>query len=263
MAIDNIIEIEQSLGLEAGKLNEIIKSEDKIKIDLSSKVIYDKNDFDKFIDNVKKDEFTRGRDLLLKDLKDKEGLEYEGRKDPNNFIKYFREKVEAESKIEPEKKYSNLKSDFEKVQSNLEEWQNKYLNLETTYKQKENQNKIDNALLKSIPDNVSIPKNDILAIMKSRNDFKIGDDGFEVIKDGNVLKNETTRSPLTPDEFTASFIKPYLKQVEGGNGDKGGKGNPKEGTFESFDKEMENKGITGQEYTMKLNEAIKSGIIKM
>ncbi len=262
MAIENINEIEQSLGLEAGKLIELINSEDKVKIDLSNKVIYDKNDYNSLINNIKKEEFKKGQELLLKELKDEQGLEYEGRKDPKNFIKHFREKIEAESKIEPEKKYSNLKTDFEKLQEINQSLTQKYSELEMSIKKRENERFINETLLSEIPDNTTIPKDDILAILKAKNEFNVGEDGLEIIKDGEVLKNQTTRDLLTPNEFMKDFIKPYLKDVEGGRGNQDDDG-VKAGTFESFDAEMKNKGIVGQEYNIEMQKRIKEGTLKV
>ncbi len=53
-----------------------------------------------------------------------------------NFIKSFRDKVESESKIEPEKRYSDLKTEFEKLQSISEGFQTKYSDLEKILKHK-------------------------------------------------------------------------------------------------------------------------------
>ncbi|MFK7780666.1 MAG: hypothetical protein QM490_06120 [Candidatus Gracilibacteria bacterium] len=261
--IKNINEVEKSLGLEAGKLNEFFKSEDEFEIDLTSKVIFNKEDYEARVSNIKKDEFVRGRDLLLREMKDGQGLEYDGRKDPENFIKYFKEKIEAESKIEPEERFSKLKTEFEKLQNISQGFQEKYTGLEEKIKKQSKNREINNILLKSIPDNITIPKEDVLTILRAKNDFNISEDGFEIIENGVILRNETTRDPLKTDEYMKTFIKPYLKEVEGGKGGGNEGGNLKAGSFEAFEKEMDKKGISGEQLSVEMQKRIHDGTLKL
>jgi len=260
--IKNLNEIEQSLGIEAGKLTEMISSEDELTVDLSSKVIFNKDDYETRINNIKKETSNAAVEIAIKNARKDLGLDFQG-KTMENLLNTYKEKIEAESKIEPEERYSKLKTEFEKLQDVSKGFQEKYTGLEQTVKKQSQDREINTKLLKSIPENITIPKDDVLAILKTRNEFNIGEDGFEIIKDGVVLRNETTRNPLSVDEYMQSFIKPYLKPVEGGKGDDGGKGQAKAGSFEAFEKEMSDKGFNSQEMSLEMQKRIKDGTLKI
>jgi len=264
MAIENISEIEQSLGIEAGQLTEMMTSEEKHTIDLSGHVIKTKGDHDAFIGNIKKESGAAAVEIAVKKARKDLGLEFEG-KTMDNLLKFHGEKVVADANIEPNQKFDNLKKDFEKRGELITEWEGKYSKLEGDWKTEKQGRSINNTLLKSIPDNVSIPKEDILAILKSKHQFRNGEDGFEIIgSDGQPLKNETNRNLVTPGEFMEEFIKPYLKEVQGGGGE-GGEGDraPQAGSYDAFEKEMEKAGITGADLTMEMQKRIKDGTLKM
>jgi len=264
MAIENIGEIEQSLGIETGKLAEMISAEETHKVDLSGFVIKPKSDYDALITNIKKESGTAAVEIAVKSAREEMGLEFQG-KTMENLLGSYKSKVEADAKIEPNQKYDTLKSDFDKRGDLIEEWEGKYKGLKTDMSRKENERVISNTLLKEIPDNISIPKEDILAIAKARNQFNIGEDGFEIIgKDGKPMKNEANMNLTTAEEFMKEFIKPYLKEVQGGGGGKDKNGKViVAGSFEAFEKEMADKGVTPVEFNAELQKRITDGTLKM
>jgi hypothetical protein len=264
MAVENIEQIEQSFGLEKGKLAEMMASEETHKIDIDNFVIKPKSDYDALINNLKKESGTAAVEIAIKNARNELGLDFQG-KTMENLLKAYGEKVETDAKIDPNKKYDSLKTDFEKLQGNLTEWQSKYTNLESTYKQKEQQATINNTLLKEIPDNTILGKEDILAILKARYQFNIGEDGFEIVKDGQVQKNQANMNLLSPGEFMKDFITPYLKPIEGGAAGKDSTGTGKETSLELFDKQMEAKGINvgSEQYNEFMSIAMKNGTLKL
>ena len=241
--IENISEVEKSLGLEDGKLAELISSEDNHKVDLSDRVFLPKGDYETRIDNLKKDHEKVGGELILKAMKEEQGLDYEGRKDPSNFINALKLKIETESKIEPEQRYSELKSNFDKLQVLKLESDDKFTNLQESGIKEKNRSMVNNALIKEIPENTIIDSEKIVTLLKIDHEFNITDDGLEILKNGKVLKNENTLSNLTANEFMKDAVKPYLKAVDGGAGDRDDINNFKSGSMESFDKEMEGKDV--------------------
>lgn len=264
MAIENIEQLEKSIGLESGKLAEMISSEENHTIAMDDYVIKSKSDYDSYIENVKKEHGKATLEIAIKNKRKDLGLEFEG-KTLDNLLKFYGEKVEADAKIDPNKKYDTLKTDFEKVQGNLAEWETKYNNLESTYKQKETARTIDASILKEIPENTILPKEDVLALIKAKTQFNIGEEGLEIIKNGEIQKSESSRNLTTMNEYMKTFITPYLKEVDGGAGGGDSSGGAKEGSFELFEKQMEAKGInSGSEaYSIALTEGIKKGTIKM
>lgn len=264
MAVENIEQIEQSFGLEKGKLAEMMASEENHKIDIDNYVIKTKSDHEALINNLKKESGNATLEIAIKNARNEFGLDFQG-KTMENLLKAYGEKVEADAKIDPNKKYDTLKTDFEKLQGNLTDWQSKYTNLESTYKEKEQQSSINNTLLKEIPENTILDKDDILAILKAKYQFNIGDDGFEIIKGGQVQKNQANMNLLSPGEFMKEFITPYLKPVDGGAGGKDSTGTGKETSLELFDKQMEMKGINvgSESYNELMSIAMKNGTLKL
>lgn len=261
--IENISAIEQSLGIEAGKLTEMITSEEKHSVNLEERVMLSKDDYEERVGNIKTGEFKRGQELLLKDLKEEHELDYEGRKDPKNFITAYREKIIKEAGVEPDKKYTTLNDKFTKLQGNYSELESGFDSYKKNEKQKTNKRKINDSMFSEIPDNVDLDKNDIVAILKSKNSFNLTEDGIEITKNGDSkpLENATTMSNLTLKEFMSTAIKPYLKAVEGGRGGDDGAGSGKAGSFEAFTKEME--GLGSQEFNMEMAKRIKEGTLKI
>lgn len=261
--IENMEAIEQSLGIEAGKLTEMISSEDKHTVDLSERIFKSKSDFETLIENTKRDSGTAAVEIAVKKARKDMGLEFEG-KTVENLLKYYKTQVETEAKIDPNKKFDTLKIDFDKRGLLLEESQEKFTTLESSVKQERQVREIDGRLLSEIPDNIIIPKKDVLAILKATKKFNIGEDGLEIIgTDGKPMKNESNMNLMTPKEFMVEFIKPYIKPVEGGAGGGSGSGAPAAGSFEAFEKEMESKGITGEAMNEEMTKRIKDKTLKL
>jgi len=264
MALENIQEIEKALGLEEGKFNEIITSEENHSIDISGLYISKKSDHDALTENLKKTYRQEGVEVAVKTARNELGLEFEGKKTLKPLLEAYAKKIENDAKIEPNEKYDTLKVDFEKRGNLITEWEEKYNDLQSNFKQKESQRTIDNTLLKEIPGNTSIPKDDILAILKSKYDFNVGEDGFEIIKDGQVQKNDANMNLLTAKEFMTTFINPYLKKVDGGAGGDDSKSGGKESSLDVFNKRMEEKSVNigSEAYNNEMSKAIKDGTLK-
>jgi len=261
--IENIGAVEQSLGLESGKLSEMLSSEESHSIDLDSRVFFNKEDYNTRITNIKDDVYIKGQEEMLKKMKLDEGLEYDGRKDPNNFIAALKSKIEKESTKEPEQRFADLNTKFEQMQGISKDWETKFSDLQGENTREKNQFKINSTLLKEIPDNIVIGKEDVLSILKSKNDFSISDDGSVILmKNGKPLENSATLNSMSPSEFMKDLIKPYLKAVEGGRGDEGGS-TPSQGSLESFQKEMEGKGVKGEKFNEEMQKRISNGTLKL
>ena len=79
MAIENLEAVEKSLGLEAGKLNEMFTSEENHNIDLDSRVFFTKEDYESRINNIKKEtKFNSVEEAIKLARKDNE-LDFQGK----------------------------------------------------------------------------------------------------------------------------------------------------------------------------------------
>jgi hypothetical protein len=266
MAIENIEEIEGALGLEKGKLSEMITSEDAHSVDLSTRVFYAKEDDEARLSNIKKDAASASIEVAIKNARAEHGLEFQG-KTMENLLAAFGAKKELESKIEPEEKYKTLKSDFEKLQTNFANQGTEFETFKSTVTQKESENKMNGEIKKSIPSNDKLNISQDQALVLFKNQFTVGtdDQGRTVVSDqsGQVMKNTTTLDPLSLGEIMQTFIKPFAKEATGGAGGSDETGVAKAGSFEAFQAEMEKKNIGGEALNIELNKRIKDGTLKM
>jgi len=267
MAIANLTAIEESLGIESGKLTEMLSSEEEHTVDLTKKVILDKSVYDERISNIKKDSSIMSNDIFIKELRNAFELEFEG-KTKENLIDAFKTKIEkekAEGIKDPEQRYTTLKTDFEKLQANFTAKDKEIEDIKTRNSEKEKRSVIVNEVFKFIPDNALVSKNTIL-IEAEQKGYKFDiDDGKTVVRDesGEILKNETTLSPKSVKEFMESFITPFLPAVEGGGGGKDETGGGKAGSFDAFMKEAEKNGWDNAKVNEEIMKRTKDGTLKL
>lgn len=266
MALENIKELETQLGLEEGKLSEMIASEEKHTIDLKELVIEKKSIYDERVSNIKKEEFKHGQDKFFKTVRESFGLDITG-KTPENLIEGLKTYVEAEKEkggAEPEEKYKTLKADFVKLQGNFTEKENEL----TTYKQTVEKNnelaEIKGEFTRHIPANTIVGKSTIFVEAKEKGYSFEKEDGKTVVKlNGEIQKDEKTLSPISVESFVTNFITPYVKKAEGGSGEGDDTPPSKAGSFEAFEKEAEKSNWTSEEKNRVMAQRLKDGTLKM
>ncbi|WP_296683298.1 hypothetical protein [Flavobacterium sp.] len=264
MAVENLNEIETSLGLEPGKLSEMITSEESHTIDLSERIILPKETYEERISNLKKEAATAAIEIAVKEQRNALGLEFQG-KTIENLVNAIKVKVETDSKIEPEEKYKNLKSDFEKLQSNLVEKENEFTTFKTNIERQNSLAEIKNEFTKYVPDNTLVSKSTIFVEAKEKGFSFEKEDGRVVIKDamGNVIKNDSTLSPVSVKEWVTEFVTPYLPTATGGSGKKDEPGGAKTGSLEAFMKEAEKQGWNASQQNEEMAKRIANGTLKL
>lgn len=266
MAVENIEQIEESLGIEKGKLTEMITSEENHTIDLTPLVIEKKAVYEERISNIKKEEFKHGQEKFFKTVRDSFGLDVTG-KTPENLIEGLKSFVETEKEkggAEPEEKYKTLKSDFEKLQGNLTAKETEFTNFKQTVEKEKETSEIKSAFTKHIPANTLVAPTTIFVEAREKGYSFEKEEGNIVVKlNGEIQKDEKTLSPISVETFVKSFVTPYVGKVEGGGG--GGDDVPagKAGSFEAFEKEAEKAGWTSTEMNEIMSKRIKDGSLKM
>jgi hypothetical protein len=268
MALENLAEIEKTLGIEEGKLTEMISSEEKHTIDLTKKVILDKTVYDERVSNIKKESSSMASEILIKDLRNEFGLDFEGKTKENltTALKGHIDKVKDESIKDPEKRYTDLKSDFEKLQKNFIDKESESQKIKTDMELKEKRNKVLGDVFKFIPENALVSKNTIIIEAEQKGFSFDVEEGVTVVKDasGKVIKDETTLSPKSVKDWMEIFIVPFVPKVQGGGGggdDKGGGG--KAGSFEAFMKEAEKNDWDDETINQEIMKRTKDGTLKM
>lgn len=267
MAIENIAEVEKSLGLESGKLTEMLSSEENHKIDLDSRVIMDKLSFEEREKNLKTSTIQHTQEVFIKELRNDFGLEFQG-KTKENLIDAFKNKLESiknESVKDPEQRFLTLKSDFEKLQGVVLTKDSEIEKIKNDFAQKEKIQKIKQDVFYHIPDNTLVSKNTIMIEANEKGyNFDL-EDGVTVIKDsqGNVLKNSTTLSPISLKDWLTEFSTPFLPKVQGGTGGADDKKQGAAGSFDAFMKEAETNGWDNAKINEEIFKRTKDGTLKM
>lgn len=266
MAIENLLEVEKSLGLESGKLTEMLSSEENHKIDLESKVIMDKSAFEERERNLKTSTIQHTQEVFIKELRNDFGLDFQGKTKENltEALKSKLESIKNDSVKDPEQRFIALKSDFEKLQGIVLTKDTEIEQIRNDYAKKEMTQKIKQDVFYHIPDNTLVSKNTIMLEAKEKGyNFDL-EDGVTVIKDsqGNVLKNNTTLSPISLKDWVTDFSSAFLPKVEGGSGGSDDKKQPSAGSYESFMKEVESNGWDNAKVNEEIVKRTKDGTLK-
>lgn len=269
MALENQAEIEQALGLEEGKLSEMITSEEKHKIDLDTLLIESKEIYEERIKNIKNEHFKQGQDLMFKNVRDAFGLENIGGKGKSTEIlisglKTFVETEKEKGGAEPEEKYKKAISEKNEALNKLSEVNNEFATFKTNIEKQNEANEIKGEFTKHIPANTLVAKNTIFVEAKEKGYSFEKEDGKVVVKlNGETQKDDKTLSPISVESFVKDFVTPYIGKVEGGGGGGDEVVAGKAGSFEAFEKEAEKAGWTSSEKNEIMMQRIKDGSLKM
>lgn len=266
MALENISEIEEALGLETGKLSEYITSEEKHTIDLSPIMIEQKSVYEERISNIKKEEFKHGQEKFFKTVRDAFGLEVTGKTSENliSGLKTYFENEKEKGGAEPEEKYKTLKSDFDKLQNNYTAKETEFTTFKTNIEKHNEANEIKGEFTKHIPANTLVAKNTIFVEAREKGYSFEKEDGKVVVKlNGEVQKEEKTLSPISVESFVKDFVTPYIGKPEGGSGSEDEVPAGKAGSFEAFEKEAEKAGWDSSEKNEIMAKRLKDGSLKL
>jgi len=259
MAIKNIDELAKFVELEEGKtLTDILASDEEVEIKLNDNlVIRTKEEAETLETNIKNDSFgkgeTTGRELVLKEMKETLGLDFEGRKDPNKFIDAFKSHVLKDAEKEPNEKIEELTKDITSLQTKLVASQDAFKSLEIQNKKESQQSNIDEMIMDALPENAIISKKNMLTIFKSGQEMELDDKKLVFRKNGEILKDDL-KNPLGIESVVKTFSEPFIAKTNGG-GDGGDEpGNAKAGSFEAFEQEMKDNNVNAG--SLKFNQEI-------
>ena len=237
------------------------------EFDFDSVKIMTNVDFDTLVDGYKteiestKDKSQKiGQEILLKTLKEDIGLDYEGRKDPENLKKALLEKFGPKSNDED---IETLRATYAK------QLQDKDLEIQSvkgSFQKEADDRIIKESLVSAFGEfngKTHYKTEDLVALALNSNEFKVVDGKVFQAKGGEVIKNDMLQGTTT-DVFANSMMSQngYIKEVTGGKvqGDqlKGGKY-----TIQQFYASQEAQGLntSSEEVQNNLSEAIKAGKI--
>lgn len=161
-------ELLKLLGYKDEDITNIVDAEDEQDIELPEGKVYTKKELDEIKNNYvtsKKDGFyNAGKEFAIKEMKDKEGLEFEG-KDYDTFLEAYKSKVLKDADINP----TEAKKRHEEEKKSLQE---KLIAEQKRVQEKEAELKnlsFERQLLASFPKGETIlPHEDILTLAKAR-----------------------------------------------------------------------------------------------
>lgn len=268
---DSLVALLVKIGIAADetKAKEIVdaEAEQEVSIPETTKVFVGEA-YNKMTENLKNDGIKIGKELNIKDLKEKAGIEFEG-KNPDKFIEEFKAHVMKEAGTSVDEKVKSRDKTIDELKQALVK--------EKTEKdhaiQQKSQIEKDTDLLKHLPKNRDDRFSDqqYLTLLKSELEFTEEEGKRVVKKNGEVLKDDQF-NPLPYEAaisgvFTASK---WIKADEGagdGKGDMGGRGGGNKGgggnmTFVSmkeFTEHLEKQNIHpgSQQASQLLQEAMK------
>lgn len=265
---EDIEKIEETLRLEQGSLLAAIESEEEAAIELPALTIRTAEEEETYSNNIRSEAKTAGVEMAIKGVRNELGLDFQG-KTMDNLLEAHKSKVLADAKAElgePDKKITELSTDLEKLRKNYSDLENKNSELQMTMVQKDNERKIDTAILGLMPSNMTLSKEDALTLFKSKTEVELSEGGEIVYKrQGQQIKNPTTLEAVPGKSIIDEFVNPFLRKAEGGAGGNNNVGDPKAGTMDAFQKEMETKGLRAgsAEFNQELNKRISDGTLKV
>lgn len=170
---------------------------------------------------------TAGKEIAIKDLKAKAGLEYDG-KDIETFLNKHKEAVLKEAKVNPDQRVQDLQQQVDTLRQTQ-------TRLEGELTQAKTAGEISNRnakILANLPKNrnASLSDEDYLLLINNRLKFETVD-GKEQIKgpDGQVYRNQKAEALGLSEVLTEVFTKTAGWLAAPGKDGRGGKGDPPPG----------------------------------
>jgi hypothetical protein len=235
----------------------------------SDLIIRSNEENETFITNLKSEQIKVGKEIGIKEFKKYVGLEVEG-KDYGKVADAFKQKVMDESNISIDEKEKKWKTDNETLSNSnrdllaqVETEKGRATGIEKRYK-------ISNHVSKLIPDNISIPRDDMAMILSSKYDFDISEDGQFLAKDkitGAILQDKNTLSPTPFKEVIGGFFEnnqAYLKGVAGGAGGDDSSGTGKT-SIDDYTKILNDAGhaTNSESFNQEMQKAIESKSVSL
>ncbi len=225
-------------GKNVDEISGALSSEEEVSLDLrlSGKILTDEQQKE-----LRESGVQQGKELGTKGIAKALGLELDsGEKEPEKVAEKLKltltsqieekyknpdptkEQIALEKKAaEWEDKYKTLYNTYEETKGSLEEWQTKYQEKEKAIKQETRNSRI----LKSLPKELNINREDAMLIVNNVLKFDETDDGTEIIRNGS----KTYKTPVGEPEPLENVVKLFAEErgwISKGDGMGGGDRKP-------------------------------------
>lgn len=226
---ETIAALAKAAGQSAEELAKAISSESEVDFEIKTSHFFTDEEWktrEASLDKEHKEKYDSGKEagqeMVIKDLKIKEGLEFDGKK-PEDFVKALRAKTLEDADKNPDKKVSELEKDLEKLRGEITQKDTSISDLNKQLKGVQIDSKISKYIPEKLPEGVT--KEDALFIVKRNFEFEM-EEGKEVVKkNGEVIKDKT-RNPVSYENAIIEFATERKWRVADGGrgGDDGTKG---------------------------------------
>lgn len=255
-----------------------IEEKTSVTVETPDLVVRTTTEEESFVSNLKNGVQGTAYELARKELFKEMDLDFEGtgahksidksKEFLKSHIAKAKEQALLDAKIEPEKKVAELQKDLETLKGTITTLTTEKESISKQFHSYKSESVINNTLLSVIPENVSLPKDDMLLILKNRMSFQLDETNrINVLgQDGQVMKNPTTLDPLDAKAVVTDFFNQnptYLKGAGGGGGGSDEPGADGKMTIEQFIAKKEKEGIlSGSEaFNTELQSLMKDGKI--
>jgi len=245
----NMTQLETLLGLEGGVLKGAIESEDSTEIeiptgtivDTENSTVFSKKELLKRDDRLKETHVQAGREMLVKEFKRDNNLEFDG-KTLEHLRAFDKKNILEEAGKEPSEQIKALEVKNGKLVITAQDWETKHNNLVTSNTAAEGKRKTNDDILGYMKGDFTQPKSDMLILFNARHDISMDGDIRKIKRNGETLEDEKTFEPLSLKNVVGDFTKGYLKDVEGGAGGSNAGGSGGGASLKAFEDRMKTQG---------------------
>lgn len=250
------------LKLDVAKINEVLTKADEedASIELPEIESFTKDELSILKNNEYKAGKEKGVEMLVKEAKEKRGLEFQG-KSLDGLLDAATKKALEDAKIEPAKQVTELTEKLKTVQATAQELQDKLSAKESEV----TAIKTEAIIFKDMPTETTLPSQKILALMKIDGyDYKKEDGKIKWYKDGQEQNDKLGNSVDTKTIISTYVAENKLGKVDAGGGAAGrGGGNAGgTGTFTKLSEvkkhyEEQGKSVIGKDFSDEIAKITK------
>jgi hypothetical protein len=186
--------------------------------------VFTKEELEERDNNSRSDGISTGKEIGIKEVKKAAGLPDDApSKDPAKVAQAIMDKANAESKTKPDEKVKELTTQLDLLKKSMEEKEGEIGKL----KNEITGAGLDRQILTSLPKNRASTLTDAeyLTLIKSAISIEQSDGGITVKKDGQVLRNDTTKAPISlNDAINNLFTERKWVEASAGGAAAGGRG---------------------------------------
>lgn len=215
---ETIKKIAEVLKLDVAKFEADLKSDNEVALEVPA--LYTEEDKTRFGENRFNEGKKAASEILVKDLKVKHGLEFEG-KTVEGFIEKFTEKVIADAKIAPDEKVKKLENENKELKSKVQEATEQVTAKEKEFADRLFQVETKTQILSHIPEKTIIPRDDLAVLFMNSHRVAKEDDRVIVYKGTEPLKDNVL-NPIPLKDVVSQFAEKYIDKNGMGGGDGGG-----------------------------------------